>query len=566
MTVPPSMNLASLLDLVSQAESMSETNILQSALFSLMGRLRATRACVLRGHHGVWSTQEPLCKGVSPFELDQSDVTYLESLGGAGTVHELEADGRQGRPSGLTERGFSLLVPLTSHGDSLGVIAIGMLIAPDDGKFVQQYLELAGMLISIAVANSRHVESMRKATKELEARNLLITSLYESAHDFTQGRTDAELFKMLQFRLMGQLMVSSFVVYLKHEYHGDEVIVVPRNTPELEALYPDILECTEPTIVSEMSDDHPLKERLKAVNLAMLAPFTLHGECVGILAIRPKLSGQEFTKNELGFVESLGNAAIAALENNRLLEEELEKQRMDLELSIAASIQQKLIASNPDHRDGLDLAVEMRSSRQIGGDYVDVIPLDTERTMFVVADVAGKGIPAALLMATVQASIRVLATLDLPLTELVRRINTLIFDSTEPEVFVTAFIGVVDDNSRTMQYINAGHNPPLLVHGDNVLTLSAGGLILGVLAEPPAYQTGECTMVQGSTLVLYTDGITEARVGMDEFGVERLSATIRQHQASSAREVLSQIHRAVGEFLGEESLNDDASVIVAKVL
>ena len=143
---------------------------------------------------------------------------------------------------------------------------------------------------------------------------------------------------------------------------------------------------------------------------------------------------------------------------------ELAKQRLENELSIAAEIQRGLLPDQLPVLEGLQVSAASETSRVIGGDYFDVIRLDEHRTLFAIADVAGKGIPAALLMANVQAALNVLAWSDLPLTSLAEQINTLVCQNTEPEGFITMFLAVINAQTRGIEYVNAGHNPPILIH------------------------------------------------------------------------------------------------------
>ena len=550
------MHLSSLLDLASNVQGVTAVEVLNATVLSVMGRLRVMRACVLRKQSGSWVAEPSLCKGVAPVVLSVLEID--------GITH-VQADNEALHI--LYSRGIEKLIPLVGAGANDTVLALGaMFDTQQDDEGVRNYLELVRMIAGAAVANAAMVESLRVASKQLEARNLLVTSLFESARDFTAAISRDELLRMMSYRLMGQLMVNSFAMFLEKPIDGNEVIVVRSEEQSLESLYPSILTITEPCIVADLPLDHPMLDTLEKARIAMIAPMTLHGRQYGVIATRPKLNTLSFSADELHFLESLANTAIAAIENSRLLEEEIEKQRLESELEIAANIQQGLLPIELPIVSGIALAAEMKPSRQVGGDYYDVIVLDSSRTMFAIADVAGKGVPAALLMANVQAATNVLARLNLSLPEIVVRVNALVFENTDPEVFITLFLGVVNTESKTLQYVNAGHNPPILVSEKKSQLLTKGGLLVGIMAAPPQYEIGECALDSGDVLVLYTDGVTEARSGMEEFGVERLIETITSNKDRSASEILQVIRRETQHFSGTGMSLDDTSTVVVTVL
>ena len=550
------MHLSSLLDLATNVHGVTALEVLNATVLSVMGRLRVMRACVLRKQSGSWVAEPSLCKGVAPVVLSTLEIDGITHIQAEDEALQI-----------LYSRGIERLVPLVGTAGSDTVIALGaMFDSQQDDDGVRNYLELVRMIAGAAVSNATMVDSLRVATKQLEARNLLVTSLFESARDFTAAISRDELLRMMSYRLMGQLMVNSFAMFLEKPIDGNEVIVVRSQEQSLESLHPSILTITEPCIVADLPLEHPLLDTLEKARIAMIAPMTLHGRQYGVIATRPKLNTLPFSADELHFLESLANTAIAAIENSRLLEEEIEKQRLESELEIAANIQQGLLPIELPGVIGLTMAAEMKSSRQVGGDYYDVIVLDSSRTMFAIADVAGKGVPAALLMANVQAATNVLARLNLPLPEIVARVNALVFENTDPEVFISLFLGIINTERRTLQYVNAGHNPPILVSERNSQQLTDGGLLIGIMAAPPHYEIGECELASGDVLVMYTDGVTEVRSGMEEFGVERLTATITSNRERSATEILHAIRRATQHFSGTDISLDDTSTVVVTVL
>ena len=200
----------------------------------------------------------------------------------------------------------------------------------------------------------------------------------------------------------------------------------------------------------------------------------------------------------------------------------------------------------------------------IGGDYFDVMQLDENRFALCIADVAGKGVAAALLMSNLQATVRSLVTQDLPPAELASRINNVISENTASDRFITFFYAILDASSRKLTYVNAGHNPPIIVtrHGE-LVRLSTGGQALGI-SPSQQFEQGEFTLSAGDRMMLFTDGITEVARNGDEFGENRLAEVLRESRKSTATAIQRQILEQVAKF-GGEKFQDDATLILLSV-
>lgn len=552
-TTTSTLHLASLLDLSARVLESDPIDILNVAVLSIMGRLKIVRACVLFPNNGRFEANARLCKGMTPFTAE------------AFPCREIVDASETPLATDLQERGIDRVVPLVANGQLIALLCLGApVIEIADPETMQTYLELARTIVGTAVHNAQMVSSLVEAKKELEARNLMVTTLFESARDFNGAKNLTELLRLLSYRLMGQLMVSSFAIYVKQV--GDEEPLVYANrhdAMDLADVFEFVMAIDTPVIVDDLPENHPSREALEQYGIAMVTPMSIHGVQKGALATRSKLNARPFSLEELYFLEAIGSTAMTAIENERLLQEEAEKER---ELQIAAEIQRKLLPERMPKLDRIDVSALTQSSQHVGGDYFDVIQLDEYRLLFAIADVAGKGIPAALLMANVQAALNVLAKSELPLTELVTRINALVHMNTEPEVFVTMFIGLIDTRTMGVEYVNAGHNPPILLHGDDVEMLTTGGVLTGVIAEPPPYQAGIGTLYPGDVLVLYTDGVTEARFEKEEFGVASLVQVIRDNRHLESSDLVDAIENAVLTFTKkrQDQVDDDTSILVIK--
>lgn len=235
------------------------------------------------------------------------------------------------------------------------------------------------------------------------------------------------------------------------------------------------------------------------------------------------------------------------------------------ELIEARELQESLLTTTPPELTGFQIAVEWQPATTVGGDYIGAFNIDHERTALCVADVVGKGLPAALLMSNFQAALKSSAAEDLSPAELSTRINRQLYSNIPLHKFVTAFYGVLNISTRTLIFTNSGHNPPLLMcENGECRRLEAGGSVLGGF---PAASFTEDTVVlrSGDRLLLFTDGLTEAAdESGEQFGEERLIELLRQYQHLDAEDLRELLFTTIGEFCGNR-FEDDAALMVVEV-
>jgi phosphoserine phosphatase RsbU/P len=240
-------------------------------------------------------------------------------------------------------------------------------------------------------------------------------------------------------------------------------------------------------------------------------------------------------------------------------------QEQEREIAEAKAIQERLIPREIPRLAGYEIASSWQSAGAVGGDYFDVLPLGKEALGLCIADVAGKGIPAALLMSNLQAAVRGLSSPSLAPDLLCNSLNSLVWKNTHTDRFITLFYAQLDGPARRLLYANAGHNAPIVVHADGSHErLQEGGGVLGVFAEQ-SYGLGTVRLAPGDRVVLFTDGVTEAcnPVG-EEFGEMRLLSLLEEHRALPAGEIQRKIDAAISEFSGGHR-TDDATLLVLAV-
>ncbi len=252
---------------------------------------------------------------------------------------------------------------------------------------------------------------------------------------------------------------------------------------------------------------------------------------------------------------------------HQIEEEASERGRLEQEMTIARDIQMELLPRTFPRIPGLDIFAFTVPARHVGGDCYDVIDVGDGRLAVTIGDVSGKGTPAAILMANVQAAVRALSESGLAAGELITRVNRLVHKFTEESAFITFFYCVLDTRTGDLCYVNAGHNPPCVFRADGSKEyLDRGGLVIGIMPGAE-YEEGQTALGPGDDLVLYTDGITEAANADDEmFGEERLEALLLEHRHRSAREIEEHVYSGVRDFVGTAAQSDDLTMVVVKLV
>lgn len=324
---------------------------------------------------------------------------------------------------------------------------------------------------------------------------------------------------------------------------------------------------------AELPDPEDGRPYLEGINPALLVPLKQRNDLIGVLSIGPKLADTGFNSEELTLLSLLSGQVSVALENAWLHEERLEQERIREELAVARQIQQDLLPHSFPRGERFEVSAINLPSREIGGDYYDFMSTgkgedgEIEELLLVIADVSGKGTPAALLMASLQATLRAVREVQPGLAEIAEKVNAALFRTTDTEKFVTLFMAELDVATRRLRYVNAGHNFPILTRasGEQIL-LEEGGLLMGVM-EGAEYEEGQVFLEPNDVLVLYTDGVNEAQdPRREEFGEERLRTLIRERSYLGAREIRDEIYREVLAFAASQSQYDDLTLVVLKTL
>jgi phosphoserine phosphatase RsbU/P len=324
---------------------------------------------------------------------------------------------------------------------------------------------------------------------------------------------------------------------------------------------------------------------LDELEAELLLPLPGRSKLIGVMALGPKLSEEPYSRSDRQLLSSVALQTGLAIENSALVhhlaEEATERRRIDREIEIAREVQERLLPQSYPTVAGLDFAGFSRTAQEVGGDYYDFIALENGRLGIAIGDVSGKGISAALLMASIRAALHGLAfSGTLNLARIIAGLNQIIYDSSTSNRFVTFFFGEYDPTTRTLDYVNAGHNAPALLRPaspDNngfctpetpclVQRLEIGGPVVGIFSEVH-YEQGRLQLQPYDVLIAFTDGISEAMtVDYEEWGEEQLVAAARTVTDRSAQEIVTAVIASADRFTAGAAQNDDLTLVVLKVL
>lgn len=370
-----------------------------------------------------------------------------------------------------------------------------------------------------------------------------------------------DLFSIYEFILNKQLGFSriaycSFDEIWKWPVHVDADFDISRIKPERD------LEAFDDLTILEASRENDILEAFDVV-----IPVKHKGKALAYLLLgrldRKGIKTQH--KSDLEFVQTISNIISVAIENKRLFKENVQQEMLKRELEMAKEVQSMFIPSSLPQDEHFDFAAVYKPVRQIGGDYYDFIRLSDREVMFCMADVSGKGVAAALLMANFQAYLRARVSVNTDLQSLVSELNDHVVLAAKGEKFITLFIARYTIDNQMLEYVNAGHNPPVLCSGNEILVLTSGTTGLGMLEKLHRLESGLIRIDHGSMLVCYTDGLVEQEnEGGDDFGIEQLQELVLEHKNLNSAAFNEMLIKTFTSHKGEQPSLDDVSLLTCR--
>ena len=301
-------------------------------------------------------------------------------------------------------------------------------------------------------------------------------------------------------------------------------------------------------------------------NSEMVAPIISNSEVIGVFDLESD-ELNAYSNDDLEVLMLLASQVAIIIEKVMLHDQLIEKQRLETQLEVARQVQLELLPARDPELEGFDISAYNFPTEEVSGDYYDWVRIYDDQIGIVIADVSGKGVPAALLIAFLRASLRAATHIGYAPHISMSKVNYLLWESIERNQFVTAFYGILDATNRTLSYSNAGHSPPLLMKADGTERFEErGGVPLGMFRDSRYYEYFE-TIEPGEVFVLYTDGVTEAMNSSDEeYERDRLVAAVRECRHLPAREMIDFIHRELTAWTEGRGAHDDVTFFIIKAL
>ncbi len=549
-------------------ESHDMDFVLNNLLLITMGKLLVTRATVLihQPASDVYRIRKSKGRG-SPAE----HVTVNLDWGEEAKSRSVIQPGEEGLelPDELSGEGPCIFFNLRTSNNHLGYLCLGAKGTRQPlNRHETEFVESLCIISSVAIANSRMFTELRRINRELDRKVYELKTLFDLSKDFNMMVDREEIIRVFKFAMLGQMLIRKFFFVL--EYEEERKVVASSGTrgelsgEEIEYLYNLDEELTEVDVELQKNVPFLAENEIEAV-----IGLQFQNERAALVGVGARANEESYSASDFQFLRSLGNLTLLSIQKTFLLEERIEKERLEEEVNIAKNIQQGLLPDPIPDCDKLEIAAANLSSYQVGGDYYDILETPDRHLLFAIGDVTGKGIPAALLMANLQAMLHVLLPVDITLSEASGRVNDIIYRNTPSDKFITFFWGIFNPGDATFRYVNAGHNPPLLLRGgsEDFRELSEGGLILGAMPTMEPYEEKTISLASDDLLIFYTDGVTEAmnEAEDEEYGEQRLLDCIRNNRRKSPSELLDVIVEDINRFSGGVQ-HDDVTLIIYRVL
>lgn len=399
-------------------------------------------------------------------------------------------------------------------------------------------------------------------SNRIELKELELNALLEVTQAINSNVPEDSLYKIFKFTLRANLRIANMALYIYDQKQwkcnvsfGIEEQALPLSIPQ------DLLEKREITFLNETESSF--------VGFDVALPVTHKNQLLSYLflgGVNIDSQKDEFEQH-LNFIRALSNILVVAVENKRLARERLKQEAFNKEMEIAKEVQNLLFPAKLPTTDKLQIDAKYIPHRVVGGDYYDCITLDDHRTLICIADVSGKGVPAALLMSNFQACLRTLTRQKLSLEEMVKELNVQIYNSANQENFITFFVAIHDSSSHEITYVNAGHNDPIWIdENKHHVLLDKGTTVLGMFEPLPFLEHAVIKVNESGLLFMYTDGLSEVFNASDEmFGDERILFGLLETYDEHPKAINEKLLEAITTFTKSDEMDDDVTMISCKI-
>jgi sigma-B regulation protein RsbU (phosphoserine phosphatase) len=399
---------------------------------------------------------------------------------------------------------------------------------------------------------------------QVDLKELELNALLEITQAINNNLPEVSLYKIYGFILRANLLIKKLALYVKE---NDWVCKVNYGTSV------DFIQLTLDESFLDLKELQRIKldhtdSRFKEFDLVV--PAMHKNEVLALVFVGGLVSEEkdDLLDSDTSFIQTLSNIILVAIENKRLARKELEQEALRKEMEIARGVQQLLFPKTLPQSQHLKVSSLYLPHQDVGGDYYDYIEISEHQFVLCIADVSGKGVPAALLMSNFQAALRTMIRQTVDLREIVTELNHQTVRNARGENFITFFVAIVDQSMKELYYVNAGHNPPLLiVDGGKPKLLELGTTILGSFEPLPFLKVGKKTYDHEMMFFSYTDGLTETFSEEGEpFGLEKVTEVVVEYLDDSLEQINEELLKELNRFRGRNSYNDDITLLSCKVL
>ena len=399
---------------------------------------------------------------------------------------------------------------------------------------------------------------VKNLENQIKVKDFKLNSLLEITTAINSNYGVDQLIRIYAFILKEQLGFQRFILFneqedwnclLKVGFKGKvKDIDVKRDLSRFKEIT--VIESSQSKLLAEFDVIIPVYHKEKALAYLLLS------------GIKNTETDTTENKADRSFVQTLTNIIVVAIENKRMAKQSIVQERIKKELEVASEMQKLLFPSDLPSNRRMDISAKYTPRHEVGGDYYDFIPLGDDEYIICIADVSGKGIGAAMLMANFQATIRTLFNYQrFEMEFLMEELNKKVMKSAKGEKFITFFIAHYNATSRELKYVNAGHNHPFITNGRKIEMLSEGCIGLGMLDELPFIHIGKKILKPNTTIVLYTDGIVELENDKEEyFGIEKLVKLVHSYYPLKMEDMNNLIFSKLDEWRGDLNLVDDTAI------
>ena len=547
-------NLTALVEFSRVINSSLDLNfILNNVLLTCLGKFLATRGIVALNING--KLQAKSYKGIN-----EESISLFPDIDASENCNE-----NDDLKKFFTDNNLLASEKISSSNECVGIVCLGEKLnrqdyTRDDLDFLKTILNISAS----AIQNSMIVDELKIVNRELDSRIQRLSSLFELSKEFGLFSESTKVTRLLIFALIGQFLVQKYALL---RFEGNDIEIIEPKLP-VDELLSNLRKIDYHQITTSLNREQValLFPSLYEMGIEVIVPMQIQGKTKGLIILGKRINNIDYTDADIEFIFSVGSLAIISMENRRLFREALEKHKMEEELDIAREIQRNLLPQKFPSLSNFDIAAVNVSSKQVGGDYYDIIELDENDCVVAIADVSGKGVPASLMMANMQAFLQVICRQNIPLGIATGLINDLISKNTTDGRFITFFWGTLNNLDKTFEYVNAGHNPPLLIRDGKIIKLEIGGMILGVMKTIMQYRSEKIQLMKDDVIVMFTDGISEAmnKKG-EEFSDAALEKLSLESVGDTSENIMKKIQSEVQKFTDGANQSDDITLVVIKV-